>query len=112
MGPRLDGIEEAVANYQHVRAHCPRRWDQIGPEDRRPLTALVSAVEAIQAAVHTALYYAPLPALKAGATWDDLAAATGEWTADECRADYLERVNSLDWPEKEAAEIRSLLHVD
>lgn len=108
----VDGIEEAVANYQHVRAHCPRRWDQIGPEDRRALTALVSAVEALQAAVDTALHYAPLPALEAGATWDDLAAATGEWTADECRADYLERVQSLDWPEKEAAEIRALLEVD
>ena len=107
-----DGIDEAIANYQHARAHCPRRWDQIAPEDRRALTALVSAVEALQATVDTALHYVPLPALKAGATWDDVAAATGEWTADECRDDYLDRVKSLDWPEAQAAEIRSLLRID
>lgn len=106
----VGGLDEAIANYQHVRAHCPRRWDHIGPEDRRALTALVSAVEAIAEAVDGAKYYAPLPAIKAGATWSDLAAATGEWTAEECRAEYLERVKSLDWPEQQDAEIRSLLH--
>ena len=105
----VSGIEEAIANFQHVRAHCPRRWDQIGPNDRRALTALVSAVQAIHEAVDTAQYYALLPALKAGATWSDLAAATGDWTAEECRAAYLDRVESMDWPEQEDAEIRSLL---
>ena len=108
----VGGLDEAIANFQHVRANCPRRWDQIGPEDRRALTALVAAVEAIQEAVDTAQDYAPLPALKAGATWKDLAAATGEWTAEECRDAYLERVDSMDWPEREDAEIRSLLDDD
>lgn len=62
----VGGLDEAIANFQHVRANCPRRWDQIGPEDRRALTALAAAVEAIQEAVDTAQHYAPLPALKAG----------------------------------------------
>jgi hypothetical protein len=106
----VGGLEEAIANFQHVRANCPRRWDHIGPEDRRALTALISAVEAIAEAVDRAKYYAPLPALKAGATWSDLAAATGEWTAEECRTEYLERVESMEWPEREDTEIRSLLH--
>ncbi|GAC1381502.1 MAG: hypothetical protein NVSMB48_09640 [Marmoricola sp.] len=108
----VGGLDEAITNFQHVRANCPRRWDQIGPEDRRALTALVAAVEAIQEAVDAAQDYAPLPALKAGATWSDLAAATGEWTAEECRDAYLERVDSMDWPEREDAEIRSLLDDD
>lgn len=102
-------LDEAIANFQHVRAHCPRRWDQIGPSDRRALTALVSAVTAIEEAVDVARNYAVLPALKAGATWADLAAATGEWTAAECRAAYLEQVEALDWPEQEAPEIHELL---
>ncbi|MFZ2504052.1 MAG: hypothetical protein WAW88_15440 [Nocardioides sp.] len=105
----VGGLDEAIANYQHVRANCPRRWDQIGPEDRRALTALVSAVQAIHEAVDIAQNYAILPALKAGATWSDLAAATGEWAAEACRAEYLERVENLDWPEQEDEEIRSLL---
>lgn len=105
----VGGIDEAIANYQHARAYCPRRWDQVGPEDRRALTALVSAIQAIHAAIDTAQYYAPLPALKAGATWSDLAAAMGEWTAEECRADYLQHVATLDWPEQEAEEIQALL---
>jgi hypothetical protein len=105
----VGGLEEAIANYQHARSYCPRRWDQIGPEDRRALTALVSAVQAIQEAVDTAQNYVPLPALKAGATWRDLADATSEWTADECRDAYLERVRDLEWSENEDAEIRSLL---
>jgi len=50
-----------------------------------------------------------LPALKAGATWDDLAAATGEWTAEECRAAHIERVENLDWPEQPHEEIQALL---
>ncbi|MEV5003937.1 hypothetical protein [Nocardioides sp. LML1-1-1.1] len=83
-----------------------------GPDDRRVLTALVAAVEAIQDAVDTAQHYVPLPALKSGATWSDLAAATGEWTAEECRDSYLERVKNLDWPEREHEEIRSLLDGD
>lgn len=105
----VGGLDEAIANFQHVRAKCPRRWDEIGPNDRRALTALVAAVEAIQEAVDTAQHYVPLPALKSGATWSDLAAATGEWTAEECRDAYLERVESLDWPEREHEEIRTLL---
>lgn len=106
----VGGLGEAIANFQHVRANCPRQWDQVGPEDRRALTALVSAVTAIEEAVGIAQNYVMLPALKAGASWSDLAAATGEWTADECRADYLERVKSLDWPEQQDAEILSLLY--
>lgn len=107
---RTAHLAEAVANFQHVRATSPRRWDQIGPDDRRVLTALVSAVAAIEEALETAKLYAVLPALKAGATWHDLAAATGDWSADECRADYLARVKSLDWPEEHDDEILKLLY--
>ena len=102
--------DEAIANFQHARANSPRRWDQIDQGDRRALTALVSAVKAIEEALEVARLHAVLPALKAGATWHDLAAATGDWTAEECRAEYLERVRTLDWPEQHDAEILSLLY--
>lgn len=106
---RVGHLDEAIANFQHVRAHCPRRWDQIDASDRRALTALVSAVAAVEQAVDVARYFSVLPALKAGATWADLAAAAGDSTAEECRSAYLARVEHLDWPEKEASEIEALL---
>jgi len=38
------------------------------PDDRRALTALIAAGEAIQDVIDTAQHYVPLPALKSGAT--------------------------------------------
>jgi hypothetical protein len=83
-------MREALAHYELARASSPRRWREISqsPADRRALLALVTSASTLAATASDAAWYYILAARKAGASWTDLAAATGQPTAQECRADF------------------------
>ncbi|MCW2539414.1 MAG: hypothetical protein JWN95_1139 [Frankiales bacterium] len=91
-GESLHGatMREALAHYELAHNSSPRRWREISssPADRRVLLALVSSSTALTAAAAAASWYYTLAARKTGATWDDLAAATGYQSGEECCARF------------------------
>jgi hypothetical protein len=84
-------MREALAHYELARDNSPRRWREISqsPADRRALLALVTSASTLAATASDAAWYYTLAARKTGASWADLAAATGHPTALECRSDFL-----------------------
>lgn len=102
-------LSETVAAFQLAQARSPRTWIEISPRDLHPLLALVSAAMALRDTATDALMYVIPTALKAGATWAELAEMSGFDCAEDLRTWHLETVQSLDWPPEQTAEIEALL---
>lgn len=102
-------VSEAIAAFELARARSPRRWDEVAPTDRWALLAMVPAVDAPREASEWARTHAIPAALKAGATWQDVAGMLGYPSAEDAREWFLEQASVGDWPEDQYGDVETVV---
>lgn len=111
----FEGITSSIVRYQLARARLPRNWAEIttGPRDQRTCIAVLTASTALSNALKNEYLFHILAARKAGARWEAIAAATGDWDATTCREEFLaDEIDPRDWPECDTAEVGRLTAAD
>lgn len=88
-------------NLLYARMKMPRRWVEIttSAHDRQALLAGVAALHALSYAASSSIRHWVLSARRAGATWQEIAAAIDFGTGEDYRRHFIDNeVKGYDWP--------------